>query len=389
MRTDHLRDWLRYSWAARFFSDWELWQSLAKEYPLFSQDWAALLAERDTASFQQEYDDLLKGTNADVYIPLWASVCKFEDGSLLDETTLAVVRFYHKWGYAPVDMDGNPPDYIGQQVRFLAYLQACAAREEARGGNPVPYWEAAEEFVTLYLLDTVRVVSQGLRRHGRSAVFQAVADSLVRMVQGEGEEPVNPLESLSGILECYSAFQTGRLPAIPDEAPRMVRTGGRNNCGGKCSIHATVQDGCITGVETGCDIGSPELRACVRGRGYRKTYFSGQRLRYPMKRIGERGEGRFQRITWEEAADLIAGEWKRITAAYGPGSHYVNYGLGVNAVIRPDMLVKRLLNMDGGYLGFYGSYSFACAQFVTPYIYGDAFSGNSVEDLVNTKLLIL
>ena len=391
MRIDIVRDWLRYSWTARFFSNFDGWREMATACPLFSTAWTAMLSEGDGVSLRQEYDDLLKGTDAGIYIPLWASVCKFEDGSLLDETTLKVVQFYHKWGYAPVDMDGNPPDYVGQQARFLAYLLACAAGEEARGGDPAPCLEAAEEFTTLYVLDTVRVVSRGLRQNSRSAVFRAAADSLVRLVQGEGEEPLadNPPERLRELLECFGAFRTGRLPAIPDGASRVVRTGGRNNCGGKCSIHATVQDGCITGVETGCDIGAPELRACVRGRGYRKTYFSGRRLRYPMKRIGERGEGRFQRVTWEEAADLIASEWKRITAAYGPGSRYVNYGLGVNAVIRPDMLVKRLLNMDGGYLGFYGSYSFACAQFVTPYIYGDAFSGSSVEDLLNTKLLIL
>ena len=108
-----------------------------------------------------------------------------------------------------------------------------------------------------------------------------------------------------------------------------------------------------------------------------------------MKRIGTRGEGRFERISWEEAADILAQEMKRIKAAYGPGSRYVNYGIGVAATIRPDFLIKRLLGLDGGYLSFYGSYSFACAQYVTPYIYGDKFSGNSVEDLLNTKLLIL
>lgn len=389
MRTKILSDWLRCSWAARFFSDFAAWRKQAKEYPLFSTDWGTLLDGQDEAALQQEYDDLFKGTNASIYIPLWGSVCKFEDGSLLDETTLKIVQFYHKWGYAPMDMDGNPPDYIGQQARFLAYLLACAAGAENRDGSPAPYLDAAEEFTTLYLLDTIRSVTRGIRQYSANRLFLAAADALVQLAQGEGEESLSGETIIPETLECYDSLTAGRLPAIPDEAPRVVRTGGRNNCGGKCSIKATVQDGCITGVDTGCDIGAPELRACVRGRGYRKTYFSGQRLRYPMKRTGERGEGRFQRISWDEAADLIASEWKRITAAYGPGSRYVNYGLGVNAVIRPDMLVKRLLNMDGGYLGFYGSYSFACAQFVTPYIYGDAFSGNSVEDLPNTKLLIL
>lgn len=386
-----LQDWLQCSWFTKFFSDFSGWCEISGTLSLFSKPWETLVSHERMEVLQQEYDDLMKGTNASIYVPLWASVCKFEEGCLLDETTLKVVQFYHKWGYAPVEMDGNPPDYIGQQTRFLCYLFACALHQENAGKSPACYLAAAEEFTTLYFLDTVRTAARELRRFASHELYTAVADALTALVQKKGAkmlESSSP-ESYADLLECWETYCHGPSAPIADGPKKTVRTGGRNNCGGKCAIRATVQDGCILQVETGCDIGLPQLRACVRGRGYRKTYLSGQRLRYPMKRIGKRGEGRFQRISWQEAADLIASEWVRIRDTYGPGSRYVNYGLGVNAVIRPDMLVKRLLNQDGGYLGFYGSYSFACAQFVTPYIYGDAFSGNSVEDLPNTRLLIL
>jgi len=108
-----------------------------------------------------------------------------------------------------------------------------------------------------------------------------------------------------------------------------------------------------------------------------------------MIRIGKRGEGRFRRISWEEAAAHIAAEWTRIRDAYGVGSRYVNYGTGNCGVIRPDQLAMRLLNLDGGYLGRYGSYSSGCASCATTYTYGDTRSGNSPEDILNTKLLIL
>jgi len=116
---------------------------------------------------------------------------------------------------------------------------------------------------------------------------------------------------------------------------------------------------------------------------------SPERLRYPMKRVGQRGEGRFQRITWEEAAEITASEWRRIRDAYGPGSRYINYSTGVAAALRPDECAARLLNMDGGHLGRYNSYSSACSRYITPYIYGDIYSGNSYEVLPETKLLIL
>ena len=76
--------------------------------------------------------------------------------------------------------------------------------------------------------------------------------------------------------------------------------------------------------------------------------------------MGERGEGKFVPISWPEAVDRIACEWVRIRDKYGPGSRYVNYATGVSAAIEPQQLAKRLLSLDGGYLGRYNSYSTAC-----------------------------
>lgn len=67
----------------------------------------------------------------------------------------------------------------------------------------------------------------------------------------------------------------------------------------------------------------------------------------------------------------------------------MNYATGVTGIMRPGRLAMRLLALDGGYLGYYNSYSSACANYVTPYLYGTAFSGNSPADLLNTNFLIL
>ena len=373
MKNKILSRWLMASRLTLFFTDLDRWLDEER----FGGDRAAL---------RQEYEDLFMGTNASIYIPLWASVCKYKDGSLLDKTTLKILQEYHRWGYTPVEMDGNPPDYIAQQLRFLGYLFACALHEKESAEE---YEHAASEFISLYLLDTVRTVVKGIHQHSTQQVIAEIANELAAFCEGKEPDVKGDLNEYSDMLVCFDAYEHGRFPAIADAQPRMIITAGRNNCGGKCSIRATEQDGCLVDLSTGCDIGEPSLRACIRGRGYRKTYLTGERLRYPMKRIGERGEGRFKRITWEEAADLIASEWVRIRENYGPGARYVNYGTGVSALVRPDRLVQRLLNLDGGYLDRYGSYSSACAGYVTPYIYGDIYSGNSTEDLLNTKLLIL
>lgn len=177
-----------------------------------------------------------------------------------------------------------------------------------------------------------------------------------------------------------------------EEEVKIIHTTGRNNCGGRCIIHAHVRGGKIekltTDTQEEAGDGVP-LTACVRGLNYHKTFLGEDRLRYPMRRSGPRGEGKFQRISWEEAVDTIASEWVRIRDAYGPGSRYVNYATGVSGLMRGSSLAKRLLALDGGFLDYYNSYSTACIRKATELMYGTCETGNSLEDWLNANLIIL
>lgn len=174
---------------------------------------------------------------------------------------------------------------------------------------------------------------------------------------------------------------------------RIIPTMGRNNCGGRCLLYGHVQDKTVVKMSTetaaGCPEGEFPLTACVRGLNYHKTFLGSDRLKYPLKRTGRRGEGKFERISWEEAIDTIASEWIRIRDTYGPGSRYVNYATGVSALMRGSTLAKRLLSLDGGYLDYYNSYSSACIRQATDLMYGTCESGNSPEDWLNSRLIIL
>lgn len=167
---------------------------------------------------------------------------------------------------------------------------------------------------------------------------------------------------------------------------------GVNNCGGRCIIKAHVEDGKITRLTTdeGCSSAdSPLLNSCIRGKHYLETFLGDDRLKYPMKRVGKRGHGRFERISWDEALDMISSEWIRIRDTYGVSSRFVTYATGVNGVMEGNVLARRLLALDGGFLERYNSYSSACTDIATPYTYGTLYTGNSPEDWVNSKLIIL
>lgn len=179
---------------------------------------------------------------------------------------------------------------------------------------------------------------------------------------------------------------------MEEEKLKIIHTTGRNNCGGRCIIHAHVRNGQIERLTTDTLQAAGQsvpLCACVRGLNYHKTFLGPDRLQYPMRRVGVRGEGRFERITWEEALDQIAEEWIRIRDTYGPGSRYVNYATGISAVLSGTRLAKRLLSLDGGFLDFYNTYSSACIRQATELMYGTNQTGNSLENWLNAKLILL
>jgi len=197
----------------------------------------------------------------------------------------------------------------------------------------------------------------------------------------------------------FSAFPPGCAAdaiAAQDDAARerMVRVGcPSHNCGGRCLLKVFVLGGVITRIESddrpSDSLEDPQLRACIRGRAYRHRQYHRDRLKYPMKRTGKRGEGKFERITWEEALDKVSGELRRIKKAYGNSAMLVPYGTGSYNQINGRQTAQRLLNLFGGSLSQYNSYSWACISTVTSTVYGTDTTGNQRQDWVNAKYILM
>ncbi|MFW5725617.1 MAG: DMSO/selenate family reductase complex A subunit [Bacteroidota bacterium] len=166
-----------------------------------------------------------------------------------------------------------------------------------------------------------------------------------------------------------------------------------HNCGGRCLLKLHVREGMIVRIETddrpGDTLADPQLRACIRGRSYRRRQYHPDRLKYPMKRIGERGEGNFERISWDEALDLLATKIGEVKEKYGNQAILVPYGTGSYNQINGRQTAARLMNLYGGSLGYYNSYSWACISKATPYVYGTSVTGNQRQDWVNSKYIIM
>ncbi|MFP4467652.1 MAG: DMSO/selenate family reductase complex A subunit [Bacteroidales bacterium] len=203
------------------------------------------------------------------------------------------------------------------------------------------------------------------------------------------------IAAFGSLLGCTDNKQQIRLPGrLEEDGTVVVRTGcPAHNCGGRCVLKLSIREGKIVRIETddrpGDDISDPQLRACIRGRAYRRRQYHPDRLKYPMKRVGKRGEGRFERISWDEALDTMAAELKRIKDKYGNSAILVPYGTGSYNQTNGRQTAARLMNLYGGSLGFYNSYSWACISRATPYVYGTSVTGNQRQDWVNSKYIIM
>lgn len=182
------------------------------------------------------------------------------------------------------------------------------------------------------------------------------------------------------------------------QTERVVWSACTVNCGSRCPLRMHVTADEIRYVESDNGRDDSELRqvrACLRGRSMRRRIYHPDRLKYPMKRVGKRGEGRFKRISWEEAFDTLAGTLQRIIREYGNEAIYLNYGTGTlgGTLTRSwppgSTLIARLMNCCGGYLNHYGDYSSAQIAAGLNYTYGGWADGNSPSDIENSKLVVL
>ena len=153
-------------------------------------------------------------------------------------------------------------------------------------------------------------------------------------------------------------------------------------------LKAHVKDGKIIRIET--DGGEqPQLRACARGRAYRQRVYAPDRLLYPLRRVGARGEGRFERISWDEALDVVASNLLKIKDTYGNAAILLLAHSGSKGFIHGKGPVKRLLERFGGYTSTWGIASCEGTLFASLATYGTIFTGNSEDDLLNSRMIIM
>lgn len=107
----------------------------------------------------------------------------------------------------------------------------------------------------------------------------------------------------------------------------------------ECGVLVHVEDGKITKI-TG-DPEHPDTKGfiCVKARAQPQFLDHPDRLKYPLRRVGERGSGKWQRISWDEALDEIADQLTQVRTKYGANAIATLHGTGP----RPSLLSTHAL----------------------------------------------
>ena len=131
----------------------------------------------------------------------------------------------------------------------------------------------------------------------------------------------------------------------PGQHKKETMTGICGICPGGCGVSIKLVDGKIEKISP--IKGHPVGVICIRGVHAKEIVYSDDRLKYPLLRVGERGEGKFQRISWDEALDRIADAFQKIKKEFGAEAVMTYFGRGSFDNNLTDVFGSRGLSVQG------------------------------------------
>ncbi|HUS13710.1 MAG TPA: molybdopterin oxidoreductase family protein [Chloroflexia bacterium] len=189
------------------------------------------------------------------------------------------------------------------------------------------------------------------------------------------------------------------MPQLPDDpasgastgqqssTTRVVRGGCPHDCPDTCAWQVTVTDG--VAVSLVGDPAHPFTRGglCAKVNHYLERVYSPERVLYPLRRVGLKGSGTFERISWDEALSAITSRWRAIIAADGPTAILPYSYMGTQGVIQGDGMGARFFAR----LGATRLHRTICGATAGSGVAATIGSGTAMlpEDLPHSRFIIL
>lgn len=210
-----------------------------------------------------------------------------------------------------------------------------------------------------------------------------------------------------GLASLPKSVLAGAVAQAADDFETMTWSACAVNCGSRCQLRVFSRHGRVIRIESDASGsagastvtgGFPQVRACQRGRAMRQRIYAAERLKTPLRRVGPRGSGRFEPVSWEEALDEIAARLSATIKKHTNESVFVIHGSGNQALVNNVSATHRFFNLIGGSAAWHSDYSAGCIQHAWPYLYGRfdygavrskaAGAGSYMTQIANAELYV-
>ena len=127
---------------------------------------------------------------------------------------------------------------------------------------------------------------------------------------------------------------------------------------------------------------------CIKGRSYPELLYHPDRLKYPMRRAGERGGCKWQRITWDEALNEIAEKLTQNRDKHGPESFMTIHGTGPRPILYSTFLLATALDSPN-FASDNASICYIPSMIAGYYTLGDTIMMEAGPDYENSNCIVV
>jgi len=176
--------------------------------------------------------------------------------------------------------------------------------------------------------------------------------------------------------------------ADSDRTERVVTSTCSYDCGARCLLKVHVSEGRVERILTENQAGL-SLKACGRGLAQGRVVHAPDRLTEPLKRVGERGSGAFEPISWDEALGAVCGELSRVKEQHGSHSIFLMDSRGaIGALHDAGKAARRFFALFGRCTTPRGNTSLEAAIFASRATFGSAITGATRDTLLHSRLIL-
>jgi len=168
-------------------------------------------------------------------------------------------------------------------------------------------------------------------------------------------------------------------------------------CPAGCVNHIHLVDGRIDRIQPIED--HPDSIVCTRGVPAKEIVYSPDRILYPQRRVGKRGEGKFERITWDQAYEYIVAKLNEIASQFGPEAVAIytgrgNFEFGLNEAFGPSGTVESSANavlfpFGSPNTSGVGALCFVSYGIIAPCACFGSYVRHMEEDIENADLILV